>query len=335
MLSGFPLSPFLYRASDYFIRLELGGNPKKTGTINLGVRLRIPPSFRRRLIWKLRDLASLFRPWFIVPAMFSVLAGALMANRITGNGIDPFLLVSGFLIVGPLIGGGSIVFNQVVDLPYDTRSPTKSRLPLVRLRFNVRTAYILSFVLLAAGIVLAYYSGVVVFIGALLASFLGFAYSHPATRLKEVPPLGCMVNALCYGIIPVLIGWWMVDALSWSTLLMGLPLAIILASGYMLLGLPDLGFDESTGLRTLPVLLGHRRTVLLSILLVGISALLACVLVLPGWYPSASLVVLPILLSIMAIHWRLLDRSNIQATFNQLRYLYIVLGGIFLVSLAM
>jgi 4-hydroxybenzoate polyprenyltransferase len=303
----------------------------------MGVRLRIPPSLRRRVLWRLRDLANLFRPWFLLPSMFSVGAGVMMANRFSASapGVDPVLLLSGLLIVGPLIGGGSIIFNQVIDFPYDSRSPSKTRLPLVRLRFNIRTAYVLSFMLLAAGIVLAYYSGVVIFIGALFASFLGFAYSHPATRLKETPPLGCIVNGVCYGIIPVLIGWWMVDAISWSALAMGLPLAIVLASGYMLLGLPDAGFDAMAGVRTLPVLLGHRRTVITSILLVGSAGLVACLMIILGWYPSASLVVLPILVSVMAIHWRLLDRDKLSETFNQLRYLYLVLGVIFLVSLTM
>jgi 4-hydroxybenzoate polyprenyltransferase len=267
--------------------------------------------------------------------MFSVVAGVLLANRFSGYGVDPVLLVTGLLIVGPLIGGGSIIFNQVIDYPYDSKSPAKSRLPLVRLRFNIRTAYVLSFVLLAAGIVLAFYLGVVIFIGALAASFLGFAYSHPTTRLKEIPPLGCIVNGLCYGLIPVLIGWWMVDALSWSVLAIGLPIAIVLASGYMLLGLPDAGFDARAGMRTLPVILGHRRTVITSILLVGLSGLFALIMILPGWYPAATVVVLPILVSIMAIHWRLLDRENLTATFNQLRYLYLVLATIFLVSLTM
>ena len=283
----------------------------------------------------MRDLVDLFRPWFLIPSIFSIVTGVLMANRYSGSGVDPVLLACGLLIVGPLIGGGSIIFNQVIDYPYDSRSPSKTRLSLVRLRFNIRTAYVLSFILLAAGIVLAYYSGVVIFIGALLASFLGFAYSHPVTRLKEIPPLGCIVNGLCYGIIPLLIGWWMVDAISWSALAMGLPLAVIMASGYMLLGLPDAGFDSMAGLRTLPVLLGHRRTVITSILLVGFSGLMACILVILGWYPTATLVVLPILVSIMAIHWRLMDRDSLSSTFNQLRYLYLVLGAIFLVSLTM
>jgi 4-hydroxybenzoate polyprenyltransferase len=301
----------------------------------MGVRLRIPPSWRRRLQWKLRDIASLFRPWFLLPSMFSVGAGVLLANRYTGSGVDPVVLIAGLLVVGPLIAGGSIIFNQVIDYPYDSRSPAKSRLPLVRLRFNIRTAYVLSFVLLAAGIVIAFYLGVVIFIGSLAASFLGFAYSHPTTRLKEIPPLGCIVNGLCYGLIPVLIGWWMVDALSWSVLAMGLPIAIVLASGYMLLGLPDAGFDARAGVRTLPVLLGHRRTVIASILLVGFSGLLALLMILPGWYPAATVVILPIMVSIMAIHWRLLDRESLPTTFNQLRYLYVVLGVIFLVSLTM
>jgi 4-hydroxybenzoate polyprenyltransferase len=116
---------------------------------------------------------------------------------------------------------------------------------------------------------------------------------------------------------------------------MGLPIAIIMASGYMLLGLPDAGYDARVKMRTLPVLLGHRRTVITSILLVGVSGLLAMVMIIPGWYPSATLVVLPVLVSIMAIHWRLLDRKSLSTTFAQLRYLYVVLGVIFLVSLTM
>ncbi len=293
------------------------------------------PFFRRRIKPRLVDLTSLLRPWFLLPSMYSLLVGIFLALRRTDSSVGAATLLTALLIVGPLIAGSCIVFNQVADLPWDSRSPRKRKFPLVQMRFGLRRAYVLSCVLLAAGLALSFGLGLVFLVGAILASFLGFAYSHPSLRLKERPPLGCTVNGLCYGLIPVVLGWSLVAGLSWISFAMALPLFVIIASGYTLLGLPDIPGDASMGIRTLQVELGHRRTILVSTSLVGLSGLITFLLTLPGWYPTASLVVLPILVSIMAMHWRLLDRDKLDQAFQQLRYLYLVLGLIFLTSLMM
>lgn len=290
---------------------------------------------RRRIRLRLRDFARLLRPWFLLPSMFALLAGVLLALGDTISTVRATAIGVGLLVVGPLIAGSCIVFNQVVDFVKDSRSLRKRRLPLVQLRFNLRTAYVLSFVLLAAGLALSYTLGPVFLIGAILASFLGFAYSHPKVRLKERPPFDCIVNGLCFGFIPLILGYSLVASLSWSVIAMALPFFVVFSSGYLLLGLPDVPTDSSLGVRTLPVLLGNRLTVILSIGLVGASGLLTLALVAVGLYPAESLLVLPVLVSIMAMHWRLLDREKLATSFVQLRYLYLVLGTIFLISITM
>lgn len=290
---------------------------------------------RRRAIQKARGLAILFRPWYLLPSVFSLVVGVLLAVRETSSTVGVGALVGGMLVVGPLTAGGCIVFNQVVDYPKDSRSPMKRKLALVRMYVGIRTAYVAVFVLLAAGLALSCVLGRVVFIGTVAATALGLAYSHPAVRLKEQPPLGCVAGGVSYAIVPVIVGWALVSTVPWSALAMGLPLLVIYTSGYVLLGLPELDSSPVGGARVLPFVLGHKRTVEASIVLVGLSGLITSLLVLLGWYPAASLVVLPVIVSIMAMHYRLLERRNMEMAFVELRYLYLVLGLIFIVTLAM
>jgi 4-hydroxybenzoate polyprenyltransferase len=222
-----------------------------------------------------------------------------------------------------------------MDFAWDSHNPTKRRLALVRMRFGIRTAYVMAFVLLAAGLALSAYLGIGALIAASAGAFLGFAYSHPLTRLKEHPPLNFISGGLCYGILPVLLGWSLVASLTWPSLFAGIPSVIVISSGYILIGLPDIPNRRSPRAGTLPATFDHRRAVMTSMLLVGVAGAITAVFVLVGWYPSATLLVVPVLVSIMAMHYRLLDPGIAESSFLQLRYLYVVLGMIFLTSLAM
>ena len=278
-------------------------------------------------------IISVLRPSFLVPSMVSLLVGVAMACRGSSAQLDILLVLGGLLLVGPLIGGSCIVFNQIVDLGEDLKSPRKRDLVLVRGTMTLRQAWVMWVALFGSGLALSFSLGTTIGFLAVGASFLGFAYSHPWVRLKNKPILDSLVNGTCYGTLPLLVGWSLFSGLSTEAVGLSLPLLFIFISGHMLLGLPDMEFDRSLGLRTTPVVLGYRVTLVVSAVLVTLAIGVFSILAVADWYPIRSLIVLPVLVSIDCLHIALFDESKIPRHFRNLRWLYMGLGVLFLVSL--
>lgn len=267
--------------------------------------------------------------------MVSFLVGVLL---VSDSGVElgvsgVLRVLGGLAVVGPLIGGSWIVYNQIADLEEDSSSPRKKDLVLVRGILTPRHAWAVFFSLLGIGLVLSFALGTRPGLLALGASFIGLAYSHPLMRLKARPFLDSAANGICYGVVPLAMGWSLFSGLSIQTIGASLPLFLIFSSGHMLLALPDRELDKRLGVRTTPVIVGYRATVLVSITLVTLAIGTLTALVAVGWYPRYSLITLPILGSILGLHISLLDESKIQRRFGNLRHLYAALGAVFLITL--
>jgi len=136
--------------------------------------------------------------------MASLLVGVSVACRNPGVQCDFFRIFGGLLVVGPLIAGSWIVYNQMVGLADDSRSPRKRDVVLVRRAVALRHAWAIFLSLLGAGLVLSFAMSVSVGLLAVAASLTGLACSHPWIRSKGKLGLDSLVNGVCYGSIP---GW--------------------------------------------------------------------------------------------------------------------------------
>lgn len=139
---------------------------------------------------------------------------------------------------------------------------------------------------------------------------LSIAYSVPPVRLKARPTLGVVANSVGYGIVTLYAGWILTRELSMKPLLLGIPLALAIAAGYVYKTVEDLPVDEKFDVNTVAVELGKIRALKLSwiLSLLAYASLLAGSLA--GWLDPWFATLTPLGLITTLIFLKLLNSPS-------------------------
>jgi 4-hydroxybenzoate polyprenyltransferase len=183
-------------------------------------------------------------------------------------------LVTVILILLAFIGARNAghAFNQIADRRYDTLNPRTADRPLVTGSMSVHTAEVVVGVNVALLFVCAWLLNILVLLLAPIALVLvlGYSFAKRFTAWTTVM-LGLVQSMVCAGVYLA----------TWE----GLPLVAIAGSAAVLFfgtafesvhSLGDMDSDARLGLRSLPLLLGPRRSV------AAVAAFLACSMALFG-----------------------------------------------------
>lgn len=163
------------------------------------------------------------------------------------------------MCLGPLLGGFTLVINDLYDFETDRRNPRRCGLPLVQ---GVLSRPIVSVVVwgqAVAGVLLALAISQTFFVLGVLGALLGWAYAAPPVRAKGRPGFDLLTNALGVGVICPLAGWSLVQP--WENFPWGLAVVNALGTGgaYVATALMDEPYDRAAGVRTIAVALGAER----------------------------------------------------------------------------
>ncbi len=161
-------------------------------------------------------------------------------------------------------------FNRIVDLEYDTRNPRTAGRELPAGRMSVREAWILVFVAAVLFVVLsAMLNRLCLWLSPIALIWVcGYSFTKRFTHLSHL--------WLGWGLAIAPVGGYLAIAGRWSTpawLLLAISGAVACwSSGFdVLYSLQDEPFDRSQGLKSLPVLLGARYSILVARLLHGLA----------------------------------------------------------------
>ena len=111
-----------------------------------------------------------------------------------------------------------------------------------------------------------------------ISTVLGVIYSVRPFRLKGIPILDLLANAIGYGGIAFLVGWGATVPLNTEALQRTIPYIFCVGAAFVNTTLPDLKGDLAYGDRTTGVLLGVQRACQLSLFLLVIAILSAWIL---------------------------------------------------------
>ena len=227
-----------------------------------GVRPRIPerscPS----------DYIFLLRPMILIPVWTFFLLGARHGSSSTGTLVDITPLLVGILSFTAVVAAAYII-NQITDRETDRAS---GKLFLISHGIiSVRAAWIEAVVLTVSGVAAAAFLLPRGFVAiTLIGAWLGAAYSIEPYRFKRRPALDVLANALANGVLNTLAGWVAIGApLDRLTILAPYPLAV--AAVHLSTTLADIDGDRASGLRTSGVLLGRRKGIIISTILMAAS----------------------------------------------------------------
>lgn len=214
---------------------------------------------------KILDYIFLLRPMILIPVWTFFLLGAWHSDPSGIVQAGRGRLAAGIFSFSALIGAIYII-NQIADRESDRAN---EKLFLVsHAIIGIRAAWVEAVILVLASAFSGLFlpAGFLLILAASLA--LGLAYSLGPVRLKGRPVLDTLANALGNGILNTLAGWIAAggDPTSWKVLI---PYPLAVASVHLATTLADIEGDRASGLKTSGVLLGRRRGMAVSALLMG------------------------------------------------------------------
>lgn len=173
--------------------------------------------------------------------------------------------VAAIVVVGPLLGGATVLFDDYFDLELDRVNPRKNRLPFLKLPASPRLILASAVALFALSLLLAATVGAAFLAVVALICAVSVLYSMPPVRLKGRGGLDLLANVMGFGVLCSIAGWAMVRPVweyPWAWLL---PMALGTAALYIPTTVADAEFDGGNGVRTIAIRLGPGRAMRLGI----------------------------------------------------------------------
>ena len=254
------------------------------GEIRITKELRVSPSDLSELIVSLGGVK------FWIVAMVPLYIGWVLAQPVTSRHlfIDSAALVLALLVIGPFLSTFTLLFNTYYDMgTTDRLNPRKKYVQIVEELIEPDTLLWASIGFAALGLLLAAYTSanfiqyptpppgpLTAALGPYeftlvmaLVGLLSVAYSHPSIRWKGVAGMDLVTNMLGFGILCPLGGWALLQPLELAPWWYIGTITLFLGAVYAPTTASDYAADKATGIRTLAVRLGVRRTLILGFVL--------------------------------------------------------------------
>ena len=261
------------------------------------------------------DYLAVLRPTLLLPVWTMVLLGYYHSLLHSGISLKYLPLLSHISIISnpgaeiwktlflySMLMGSVYIVNQITDAKTDD---INNKLYLVA-QGHVKLKLIKaeSIILLLGAIVLTIHwftTNYFYFLLVLLSIILGMVHSIPPVRFKGKPILDLLSNALGFGFIAFAVGWTTNSEFSIQSFTISLPYIFCVGAGFVNTTLLDLKGDENIGDKTIGVLLGVKKSCILSTFLLAISV--AFSLILKDYIAlSVSLLCLPLFIYMALTH---------------------------------
>jgi 1,4-dihydroxy-2-naphthoate octaprenyltransferase len=281
----------------------------------------------------------------IIPAFI----GGAYASTILENGtFSTFNFILATIGVA-LLHLASNVFNDYFDWTSGTDQANASyfqkysggsravELGLITERGTRLTATALLLTSTAIGLYLTFRVGTGVLVFGLAGAFAGYFYTAPPLRLVARRGLGELAIGMTFG--PLITGgmfYTLTSTYSWTSLLVGLPIGLLIANILLINQVPDMEADASTGKNHLVVTFGKENAVLIYAL--SVAAAIGISLAIAFELQRMWLIVPVVILAaygasiIRYFHRHLHSRALVQANIGTI-YLSILFGIAFTVCL--
>ena len=261
--------------------------------------------------------------WF--PPMWAFLCGAVSSGNFSIEKIGILLL--GVILCGPLVCGMSQAANDWCDRHVDYINEPNRPIPSGRMpgKWGLWIAILMTLVSMFIGFLM----GTWCFIATLVAIIFAWLYSAEPFRLKRSGIIGPFTVGICYEGIP----WFTGSAIISQSLPsnQSMLLALIYGIGaYGIMVLNDfkaIKGDKETGIKSLPLILGIKKSIIISCLTIIISQILVSILLIFwGLYEYSIIVFALILIQFFAMFKLYKNPSKNAPWFNKTGVLAFILG---------
>jgi len=277
----------------------------------------------------LSDWNYFIRPNLIIPTLAIYLIGYLSSKN---SLFDLNFYLGG--IIATLMYAASITINHYFDYKWDKKSKDLYRFPIARGSFSRKFALNFTVLLIILALVFSFRLSSLSLTIVILGIFWLFAYSAPPLRIKTKPFLEIFWNGVGYGFFPFYLALSTLNfSLNLEMVLLSLIPFCVVASGHVLLQVPDIQTDRKTKQTTTNALYGKQFAVKLSRALIGFAGLIIFYLWYVGFLNYLALVSLGFGTLIFAMHKRLRKLKDVRKAFKALQVAYVVGGILFILSI--
>jgi len=179
--------------------------------------------------------------------------------------------VAGLLVIGPLLGGGTVLYDDYFDREVDRDNPRKRTLMFLKPRAHSSAVMAVAIGLFAASLAIAALISAVFLALSAVIVLLSLIYSTPPLRLKGRGGLDLLTNMLGFGVLCSLAGFSIAAPLREYPWLWLVPMLLGTGALFVPTTLADVVSDGRNGVRTIAVALGVRRAIWLTIALLFLA----------------------------------------------------------------
>jgi len=249
----FDLEPSESRSMVFAIRAAVAKLPQSQQVV-----ITVPQvSHKRSLLAPIRSFASLAKSEYRVTMfVWSLVIAYLLATNLKPN----FLTLGELVVTWYFVTFGVYVFNALTDVEEDTIDhPSR---PLVSTTVSISDAWKIFGVSTVISFATALFVGPTCLIFVIVSFLLGVAYSHPSIRAKRRFPLKVIVSVLGAVIVSIcggLVAGNLDAPVYFSAIFFGLFAMVTLLLG----DISDIPGDMAAGVKSLPVIIGARNSILI------------------------------------------------------------------------
>jgi 4-hydroxybenzoate polyprenyltransferase len=169
------------------------------------------------------------------------------------------------VVLGPFLGGATLLLDDYHDREVDVDNPRKVKLPMFKLQFNPKVLMKAAGILFAASLLLALQVSFLFFIIVCMLTILSISYSTPPMKLKSRGGLDLVTNMVGFGSLCSLAGWSLISPISDYPWLWLLPMLFGTGALYIPTTIADFESDRGTQVRSISVTLGEEEAKLMAI----------------------------------------------------------------------
>jgi chlorophyll synthase len=225
-----------------------------------------------------------------------------------------YSFIIGFLIVGPFLGGSTLLFNDYWDYKMDKISRRKSDYPLPKGLIARSTILKASIIFMVLAIIFSLTISILYTIIICICIFLAILYSTPPVRIKNRAGLDVLLNATGAGILCSFAGWIIIKPIWEFPFFWLIPMFAGVAAIYIPTTIIDYESDKKNGVNTISVILGTKGAFYLGFSFIAIANASVMIMGLFNYIitPEFVYVIWPVALFQVILYWMILKRQTFE-----------------------
>jgi chlorophyll synthase len=236
--------------------------------------------------------------------------------------------ILGLLIVGPFLGGATLLYNDYWDYKMDKISRRKSDFPLPQGLISRKTIFRTAISFMVITLVLSIIISVLLFILMLVCVFLAIIYSAPPIRIKNRAGFDVLLNATGAGILCSFAGWILEKPIMDFPFLWLIPMFCGVAAIYIPTTIIDYESDKKNNVNTISVALGKKGAFYLGWICIAIANATVIFMGLIDYIisPEFIYVIWPVALMQIVLYWVILKHQTFENVLHTIIGLSILLS---------